>query len=570
MAGNRSVLMRRACAALVLFAALALGCAPAAREEAHTAGTPVKYFGDVTPPEDNVFRFNLGAEPEMYDPSFATGQPDGRVCRILFEGLTREDARTLEPRPGQAYRWEVSRDGLTYTFHLRPGIQWSDGRPVTAEDFRWSWLRVLKPENAARYSGLLAPIKNAEAYTKGGIRDPAEVGIEARDDSTLVVTLGEPTAYFLYLTQFYTFLPVPRQAVEKHGNRWTLPANIVNNGAFTLRYWRQNSRFEFAKNPRYWDAEHVRLERVVGYPVDDLNASINLYKAGAIDWVPSGHLPSQFIPYLRRYADFRHGNYQGVYYHSINVTREPFDNVWVRRALNYALDREAIANDLLKRSREPWGNMTPSGYPGYEHPPGLSYDPEKARECLARAGYPGGKGFRRISILFNTSEDHRRIAEAMQAMWKRELHIDVELSNQEWGSYLQATTSLQYDVARRSWIGDYLDPNTFLACWITGDGNNRTGWSNARYDALLRNAAREVDPTKRFAILREAEALLLSDGPTVPIYHYSTNEVVKPYVHGIYQTALDIHPLTYVWIDRDWRKHESEPPQALAEPHAAR
>ncbi|HEY2953730.1 MAG TPA: peptide ABC transporter substrate-binding protein [Candidatus Eisenbacteria bacterium] len=506
-----------------------------------------------------MLHFNLGAEPETYDPGLAAGQSDGRVARILFEGLTHEDARTLEPQPGQAYRWEMAPDGLTYTFHLRPGIQWTDGTPVTAGDFRWSWLRVLEPRNAARYAGLLAPIANAEAYNRGAIRDADSVGIAAPDDSTLIVRLAQPTAYFLYLAQFYTYLPVPRQAIAKHGNRWTLPGNIVSNGAFTLRTWRQNNRFEFARNPRYWDAANVKLDGVVAYTIDDLNTSANLYKAGVMDWCPSGYMPSQFVPYLREFADFRHGSYQGVYYYSMNVTRKPFNSVWVRRALNLAIDRDAIANDLLKRSREPWGNMTPTGYPGYEHPPGLRYDPEEARRCLAKAGYPGGKGFRRISILFNTSEDHRRIAEAVQAMWKRELHIDVELSNQEWGSYLQATTGLRYDVARRSWIGDYLDPNTFLACWITSDGNNRSGWSSARYDALIHAAAREVDAAKRFTTLREAEALLLDQGPTIPVYHYSTNELVKPYVHGIYQTPLDVHPLNYVWIDRDWRRHAAEP-----------
>lgn len=553
-------------AALTAVLALAAGCTPAGGPETRSAASGPRYFGDVTPPARDVLHFNLGAEPEIYDPSLAAGQSDGRVCRILFEGLTREDARTLEPRPGQAYRWEVSPDGLTYTFHLRPGIRWSDGAPVTAEDFRWSWLRVLEPANAARYAGLLDPIRNATAYNTGSIRDPGAVGIVARDDSTLVVTLGHPTAYFLYLTQFYTYLPVPRQAIARHGDRWTLPKNLVCNGAFTLRHWRQNNRFVFERNPGYWDAANVRLDGIVGYTLDDLNTSLNLYKAGVIDWCPSGYLPSQAIPYLRDCADFRQGNYQGVYYYSMNVTRAPFDNVWVRRALNYAIDRDAIANDLLKGSRAPWGNMTPLGYPGYEHPPGLRYDPEKARECLARAGYPGGRGFRKISILFNTSEDHRRIAEAIQAMWKRVLQIDVELTNQEWGSYLKAASGLQYDVARRSWIGDYLDPNTFLACWITGDGNNRTGWSSRRYDALLRQATGEPDARTRFALLREAEALLLDEGPTLPIYHYSTNELVKPYVRGIHQTALDTHPLTYVWIDRDWQQRGPESPQALAEP----
>jgi ABC-type oligopeptide transport system substrate-binding subunit len=272
-----------------------------------------------------------------------------------------------------------------------------------------------------------------------------------------------------------------------------------------------------------------------------------------MDWLPSGYVPSPFIPYLRDYADFRHGNYQGVYFYSVNVSRPPFDNVWVRRALDYAIDRRAIAQDLLRGSREPWGNFLPTGYPGYRLPPGYTYDPARARECLTRAGYPGGRGLRKISILINTSEDHRRIAEAIQAMWKRELGIQVEISNQEWGSYLEATSHLQYDVARRSWIGDYLDPYSFLGIGLSDDGNNRTGWKNARYDALLRRSAFETDAVKRMAIFTEAESLLLADGPFLPIYHYSTNEMVKPYVHGIVQNALDIHPLNYVWIDRNWK-----------------
>jgi ABC-type oligopeptide transport system substrate-binding subunit len=232
------------------------------------------------------------------------------------------------------------------------------------------------------------------------------------------------------------------------------------------------------------------------------------------------------------------------------------DNVWVRRALIAAVDRDAIANDLLKGSRRAWGNFVPMGYPGYQSPPGVRYDPERAREYLARAGFPGGKGFPKISILINTSEDHRRIAEAIQAMWKRELGIQVELSNQEWGSYLQATTSLSYDVARRSWIGDYLDPNTFLAMLRTGDGNNRAGWSNPQYDALLRQASRTLDPAKRFATMAEAESLAIDQAPYLPIYHYSTTELLKPWVRGLFLNALDTHLLTRVWIDPDWRQHE--------------
>ena len=533
-------------------------CAPA-RPPAVPAGTSSepRWLGSTSAPAGNEFRFNLGAEPETYDPGVAVGQPDGRVARMLFEGLTREDPQTLEPRPGQAYRWELSADGRTYTFHLRPGIQWSDGRPVTAEDFRWSWIRVLKPETASRYAGFLSAVANAEAFNKGDLKDERQVGLGAPDDSTFVVRLAAPVPYFLYLCQFYTCLPVPRPTIEKHGNRWTLPANIVNNGAFKLTYWRQNNRFEFVPNPHYWDRASVKLDHVVGYTIDDLNTSFNLYKAGVLDWCPSGYFPSGFIPYVRDFADYRHGDFQGVYFYSMCVKKPPISNVWVRRALNYSVDRDAIANDLLKGSRRPWGNFCPSGYPGYESPPGIRYDPAHARECLVKAGYPGGKGFPKISILINTSEDHRRIAEAIQSMWKRELGINVSIQNEEWGSYLQTVSSLQYDVARRSWLGDYLDPNTFLSCYVTGDGNNRSGWGDPRYDAMIRAAAKELDPKRRFGILREAEALLLSDGPIIPIYHYSTNEMVKPWVRGIYQTALDVHPITRVWIDHEWR---SQPP----------
>ncbi|MBI1795428.1 MAG: peptide ABC transporter substrate-binding protein [Candidatus Eisenbacteria bacterium] len=546
-----------------------LACAPAARRPVAANASAPRWFGSTALPPGNVLRFNLGAEPETYDPDLAVGQPDGRVARMLFEGLTREDPQTLEPLPGEAYRWEISGDGRTYTFHLRPGIRWTDGRPVTAEDFRWSWIRLLEPKTTSRYASFLFAVTNAEAFNKGDVKDERAVGLAAPDDSTLIVRLDQPVPYFLYLCQFYSCLPVPRRTVERFGNRWTLPANIVGNGAFTLTYWRQNNRFEFAKNPAYWDAASVHLDRVVGYTIDDLNTSFNLYKAGVIDWCPSGYFPSSFIPYVRGYADYHHGDYQGVYFYTMCVKRPPIDNVWVRRALNAAVDREAIAQDLLKGSRRAWGDFVPTGYPGYENPPGLRFDPAYARQCLTRAGYPGGKGFPRgISILINTSEDNRRIAEAVQAMWKRELGIDVAIQNEEWGSYLQTVTALKYDVARRSWLGDYLDPNTFLACYVTGDGNNRSGWGDPRYDAMIRAAAKELDAKRRFAILRGAEALLLADGPVIPVYHYSTNELVKPYVRGIYQTPLDVHPLTHVWIDRDWRR--GPPPVASASPPAPR
>jgi len=545
-----------ACAALIACAALASSCAsrhPDARTAAETA-LHARYFGSTTPPKDNVFRFNNGAEPETYDPGIAVGQPDGRAARILFEGLTIPDPQTLEPRPAQASRWELSADGLTYTFHLRPGLQWSDGAPLTANDFLWSWMRVLRPSNAGRYASLMYPIDHAEEYNKGHA-DSSSVGLSAPDDTTFIVRLASPTPYFVFLTQFYTFCPTPRFAIEQYGDQWTRPGKIVSNGAYVLSEWRQQDRFVFTKNPRYWDAANVKLDRIEAYSVDDLNTSVNLYKSGAIAWTTSGYIPSTFIPYLRDFKDYQHGAYQGTYFYSINVTRKPLDNVWVRRALNWSIDRVSITRDLLKRSREPWGDFCPSGYPGYTPPPQIGFDPVKAREYLAKGGFPGGKGFPKISIMFNSSEDHKRLAEAIQQMWKRYLNIDIELSNQEWGSFLQATTAVQYDIARRSWIGDYLDPTTFLGCMMTGDGNNRAHYSNPRYDQLLHQAARELVPAKRLAMLSEAEKILLDDSAVLPVYQYSVNDLVKPYVHGIWPTALDTHPLAHVYIDREWEQH---------------
>ncbi len=538
--------------ALAVLAASAASCGPAREPGTHVA----RWFGSISPPRADVLRFNNGGEPETIDPGLVSGQGDGRLAMILFEGLTTPDPQTLEPRPGQAYRWETSADGRTYTFHLRPGLAWSDGTPLTAGDFAWAWRRVLDPATGSRAAGTLYPVAGAEAFNRGTPGAAARLGLRAPDDSTFVVTLERPTAWFLFLTGEPTCLPVPRPAVGRWGAAWTEPAHIVVNGPFTLARHRPGDRMEFARNPRYRDAAGVRLDGIVAYAVDDLNTSTNLYTAGAIDWNPSGEIPSPYIPYLRRYADYSTGEYQATYFYSVNTTRPPFDDVRVRRALDLAIDREAIARDLLKGTRRAWGRITPGGYPGYVPPPEVGFEPDSARRELARAGFPGGRGFPPFSILFSTSEDHRRIAEAVQAMWRRELHVPVELENQEFASYMDALTHLRYAVARRSWIGDYLDPNTFLEPVRGGDGNNRTGWSDPRYDALLRDAASELDPARRMALLRDAEQRALDAAVFLPVYHYRTHELVKPYVRGLYHTALDIHPLAHVWIDRDWRQHE--------------
>lgn len=533
---------------MTVLAAASSGCAPAGAGDED-------YFGDTTPPAGQVFTFNNGADPEHLDPGVMSGQPDGRIARMVFEGLCAADPETLEPIPGQAARWDVSPDGLVYTFHLRPGLTWADGVPLTARDFLWSWRRVLSPATGSRYAGFLYAVKNGEAFNKRELADSTQVGLAAPDDSTFIVTLAQPTPYFLQLTTFYTTLPVPRHVVEREGEAWEHALRLVGNGPFRIVDWKQKDRFVLVPNERYWDRAGVRLDRVIALPIEELSTATNLYKAGTIDWNPSGYIAKPVIPFVQHYKDFVGGPYHALYFYSMVVTRKPFDDVWVRRALNAAVDRDAIANFVLKGTVQPWGGMTPQGYPGYEAPVPLRYDPDYARECLVKAGYPGGKGFPPFEILFNTSEDHRRIAEAVQAMWKKELNIPVRLANQEWASYLAATTSREYDLARRSWIGDFLDPMTFLDLWTTGGGNNRSNWGDPRYDALIRQATVEADPARRLARLSEAEAIVLADGPVIPIYHYAQSSLVKPYVKGIHSTLLDVHPIKGVWIDHDWRAH---------------
>ena len=509
-----------------------------------------EYFGPVQPPAADVLRFPNGAEPETLDPGLVSGQTAGRIAIALFEGLLVPHPQSLEPIPGVARRWELAADGVTWTFHLRPDAVWTNGDPVTARDFEWSWLRVLHPDTPARNASLFYVIRAARAYKQREIADPGRVGIRAVDDTTFQVVLERPTPYFLPLVTYYPFLPVHRATLEKWRDRWTLPGNIVTNGPFRLVEHRQNDRIVMQKFRDYWDARHVRLDRIIAYSIDDLTTMLHMYRAGMTDWNPSGYLPAQYIPYVRRYRDYRSGPSLATYFYSVAVGRSAVADKRVRQALALAIDRQALVRYVLHASVQPWGNIVAAGFERYSYPPGVGFDPERARVLLAAAGYPGGRGFPSLEILFNTSEDHRKIAEAIQAMWNQHLGIDVKLTNQEWASYLRATTELQYDVARRSWIGDYLDPDTFLGVLRAGDGNNRTGWGSARYDALLDAAAATRDPDLRLRTLAAAESLALDEMPFIPIYSYSTREFVAPYVRGLYPTALDTHPLKFVWIDR--------------------
>ena len=515
-----------------------------------------EYFGAVDPPPDNVFRFNNGAEPEYIDSGLATGQPDDRVIRILFEGLTQTDQVTLRPKPGVAESWEISPDHLTYTFHLRKNGFWSDGRPVTAEDFVYSWRRVLDPKTAARYASHLYHLLNGQEFNEGKIQDPTLVGVRALDEYTLEVRLREPVPYFLFLTSFYTLYPVPRQAIEKYGPEWTQPGKIVSNGPFLLVEHRSHDKFVFLRNPNYWNASEVRLSKVIAYAVDDNYTSANLYKSGVIDWVPSNYFPTEYIPYMRaRFRDVRTLPFLSIYYYLINTTRPPLDNPLVRRALNLAVDRRAITDELLRGGQLPGAHYVPLGFPDYHSPPGPEFDPQEAARLLAQAGYPNGAGFPPMEIVFNTLENHRKIAEAVQQMWTKYLNIRVTLHNEEWATYLKDMNQLNFDIMRRGWVADYPDPSTFIELMESTNGNNNTGWKNAEYDRLMTLERNEIDPARRMEIMQQAEEILLRELPVIPIYTYASNNLIKPYVRGFRPSPTEQFPIHELWIDYNWRQH---------------
>jgi oligopeptide transport system substrate-binding protein len=514
-----------------------------------------RYFGSVEPPAGNVFRFSNGAEPEYLDPNLMTGQPDGRVARLTFEGLTTLEQPSLRVKLGAAESWEISPDHLTYVFHLRKGAVWADGVPVTAHDFVFSWTRVLNPATGSSYASHLYHLVNGQPYNEGKVKDPSLVGVKALDDETLEVRLAHPVPYFLQLTAFWTLLPIPKHVVKRFGSKWSEPPNVVGNGPFLMVEHYPNAKFEFVKNQKYWNAANVKLDRVTAYSVDDNYATANLYKAGMLDFVPARYFPSEFVPEMRgRFEDIQSSPFLANYYYLVNVTRPPFTNAGVRRALSLAINRRAITDELMRGGETPSAGFVPVGFPGYQSPTMPEYDPELARRLLSEAGFPAGQGFREIAILFNSNDRHKKVAEAIQQMWIQNLNIPVVLRNEEWASYLKSTNELDFDVARRGWVADYPDPSTFLELMESTNGNNNTGWKNAEFDRLMNESRMELDPMRRFNILQTGEGIVLRESPVLPIFSDVSNNLVKPYLRGFRHSPTEELNVDEYWIDHAWKK----------------
>jgi oligopeptide transport system substrate-binding protein len=500
-----------------------------------------------------------GREPDSLDPALILGQADGRIVQALFEGLTRYNAETSGAEPGLAERWEISEDQRIYTFHIRANAKWSTGEKITAHDFVYSWLRVLNPETGSDYSGNLYYIRGAEDYNNGKTTDPASVGVRAIDDLTLRVELVNPTPFFLELCAYAPQTIVHRATVEKFGDRWLQAESLPTSGAFQLDYWRLNDRVRVRKNTNYWDAAKVQINVVDFLPVSLASTALNLYKTGEADLIWDKDLvPTEILDAITNRLDFHTTKpLLATYFMRFNTTRKPFDDPRVRKAFGMSIDRKRIVERITRGDETPATYFVPPGLTNYTSPEGLAFDPQKARQLLAEAGFPNGQGFPRIEYTFRSSRDDEKIAVELKDMWKRELNVDVGLRGVEHKVWLRLQGQLEYDLIRSSWVGDYNDPNTFLDMFMSNNPNNRTGWKSGKYDDLMRRANSLADVKERARLLHDAEKVLIAeDAPIVPIYIYNGFGFWDPkQISGIYRNIRDEHPVHAIRRLAQRKKH---------------
>ncbi|MEM8562997.1 MAG: peptide ABC transporter substrate-binding protein, partial [Pseudomonadota bacterium] len=501
---------------------------------------------------DGIFYFGNSTEPQSLDPHVMSGQPEVNIARALFEGLVTRNPITMDMDPGVAQRWTISEDGKVYTFYLNPEARWSNGDPVTATDFVWSITRSIHPLMGNQVAYTLFPILNARAFGTGELADETLLGIQALDTHTLQINLENPDPFFLETLGTYPAYPVHRATVEAHGEptdrftRWTRAENFVGNGAFTLSEWLLNRRLTVTKSETYWDAERVKLNQVVFYPIENLVSEEKMFRTGQLHF--TNQVPVSKIPWYRDLPDspYHQGPQQGTYFLSLNIKREPLTDLRVRQALAMAIDRDRLISSILYGTAVPSAAMVPLDTPGYRSPPGAAYNPEKAKALLAEAGFPDGEGWPGLEYLYNTNEQHRSIAVALQQMWKDTLNIDITLVNQEWKVYLDTTNEKNYDMARMGWLASTFDPLIFLDIFTSTSGINRTNFADARFDKLVKELIpRSVDDDRRLALTQEAEAIVLDNVPAIPLYNYMTKHLVQPSVTGAPSNELDIQNFKY-------------------------
>ncbi len=494
----------------------------------------------------NTLRLALSAEPPTLDWSLATDNVSFDVLTNLMEGLTQYDDN-LNPIPAIAKRWEFSEDGKTITFYLREDVTWTDGTPVTAEQFVYSWRRLLNPQTAAQYAYFLFDVVNAAEYNSGKIKDPDKVGVKALSPYVLEVKLKRPVIYFPSLTTFMVTFPQRQDLIEKHSDHWTDPENMVTNGPFRLVEWKHEYKLVLKRNSNYYDTA-PSLDGVLYYVVRQPTTELTLYETGELD---ASELPPVAIAHYEGSPDFQRLPLLRGYYYGFNVQKPPFDNPLVRRALSHAIDRSRIPH-ILKGGELPTASWIPKGMFGYNEGVGPKFDPVKARELMKQAGFGPDKPFPVFTLAYNTAERNNLMAEFVQAQWQENLGLDVKLDKMEWKVFLSKLAIDAPPVFRLGWGADFPDPDNFMNLFTSTSGNNRMNWANAKYDALIARGASERDPVARQKIYDEAQTLLTeTDASIISLFIQTQNILIKPHVKGLTPNALEWMYLKRVSLERN-------------------
>lgn len=540
---------------LLVLVMLFTGCSSPADETGDETADGTQN-GDAT--GKKILKTNNSSEPGSLDPALAQGTHESWILENVFEGLMtfNEKGELVE---GMAERYEVSEDGLTYTFYIRDGVTWTNGDPVTAHDFEYAWKRALNPETASYYAHILYPIKGAEAYNTGEGSEE-DVGVKALDDKTLEVTLETPTAYFLELTAFYTYFPVNKNVVESNPDWAKDPSTYVTNGPFKLVEWKHNDQIILEKNEDYYNADKIKLDGIDLDIIEDQNTAWQKYEGGEYHILVD--VPTSVVAQLKaeNNPELNIGFQVGTYYYNVNPDIKPFNNVKVRKALSMAMDREVITENITQGGQIPAYGVVP---PGLEDESGndfrevqgnlFEYNPEEAKKLFEEGLKEEGMTVEDFNnqnfvLLFNTSESHKKIAQAVQEMWRTNLGVEIGLENVEFQVKLDREKAGDYHISRAGWLGDFMDPMTFLDLWWSQSEFNDVKYNNPEYDELIEKAKSTNDQEVRMQAMKEAEKILMEDMPVIPVYFYTQPYTVKPNVTGIVKVPVRYPTITYADI----------------------
>lgn len=497
--------------------------------------------------KDGVLDINIASEPDSIDPALNTSVDGAIMISHLFESLIRWDddgEGNAVLKPGIAESWEVSDDGLTWTFKLRDA-KWSDGKDITADDFVYSWNRLVDPATGADYEYMLDMVKGY---------DEKKLDISAPDPKTFVVNLSVKCPYFEEICAFPAVMPVRKDIIEANKTWTNSPETLVSNGAYKLEKWDHNSTLSMVKNPEYYDQDSVKAEKLAFHLQDDQNAIYASYRSGDLDFINS--VPQEEIQKLLDTKELKIKPYVGTYFVCFNTEKEPFNDPRVRKAFSLAIDRNFIVNQVTGQGQEPATAYVPSGVYDVKGAEGDDFrtvggdyysindedyekNIEEAKKLMEEAGYKDGEGFPQIDYLYNTDENHKAIAEALQNMWQENLGVQVSLQNQDWNVFLKERKEGNYNIARHGWIADYNDPMSFIDMWLTGGGNNDAQYKNPEFDKFVKAAKATSDPDERMENMHKAEDILIGeDNVVAPLYFYNNSYMMKPNIKGLYYTPL--------------------------------